>query len=270
MVKVRAMLHASGLSRFLWREAAHHAVWLKNRTATKAVNGMMPFEAVTGQKPNLRSVREWGSTVWVHDTTGLKLEPRAKEGHWIGVDELSKGCRVYWPKSKMVSVERNVYYVLPSQRLEGEVIGDFSLSPDTSNEMPATSTRPKNETPASSTHSNSTDESALSKLKLAPTPAKPAASTIPLAIPINDSPNIPEECPKWLHKPSMYVRALQSGKGVASTCASDPVIPRGLQVPGGWEGEEADGKDGGGVADESGEDRAEVEEALVLDEEEDG
>ncbi|KAI0037774.1 hypothetical protein FA95DRAFT_1475753, partial [Auriscalpium vulgare] len=59
--------------------------------------GMTPYEALTGRKPNLRNVRAWGCKVWVHDTSGSKLDPRAREGRWIGVDEQSKGCRVYWP-----------------------------------------------------------------------------------------------------------------------------------------------------------------------------
>jgi IS30 family transposase len=63
--KVRAMLHSSGQPKFLWGEAARHAVWLKNRTPTKALNGTTPYEAAYGTKPNLGGLREWGSQVWV-------------------------------------------------------------------------------------------------------------------------------------------------------------------------------------------------------------
>ncbi|THH14813.1 hypothetical protein EW146_g5572 [Bondarzewia mesenterica] len=107
MEKVRAMLHASQLPHFLWGEAA-----------------------LTGRKPDLTGVREWGSRVWVHDTSGSKLDPRAHEGRWVGVDEVVKGCRVYWPQSKTVSVERNVYFAPPSERLEGEH-GDMDLPGET-------------------------------------------------------------------------------------------------------------------------------------------
>ena len=34
--RVRAMLHGSGLPKFLWGEAVKHAVYLKNRASTKA------------------------------------------------------------------------------------------------------------------------------------------------------------------------------------------------------------------------------------------
>jgi hypothetical protein len=56
--RIRALLHASGLPKFLWGEAAHHVVWLLNRTTTKAVEGMTPFEAAFGKKPNLQGVHE--------------------------------------------------------------------------------------------------------------------------------------------------------------------------------------------------------------------
>jgi hypothetical protein len=43
--KVRAILHASQLPKFLWGEAVKHAVYLKNRTSTKALDGKTPYEA---------------------------------------------------------------------------------------------------------------------------------------------------------------------------------------------------------------------------------
>jgi len=51
--KVHTMLHASGLPKFLWGEAARHAVWLKNQTPTKALAGKLPYEVTLGQMPDL-------------------------------------------------------------------------------------------------------------------------------------------------------------------------------------------------------------------------
>ena len=36
---VQAMLHASQLPKFLWGEAVKHAVWLKNQTSTRVLDG---------------------------------------------------------------------------------------------------------------------------------------------------------------------------------------------------------------------------------------
>jgi len=71
--RVRALLHASGLPKFLWGEAARHVIWLMNRTSTTSVDGMTPFEAVFGTKPDLSSVREWGDKVYVRVEDGNKL-----------------------------------------------------------------------------------------------------------------------------------------------------------------------------------------------------
>ena len=62
---IQALLHASGLPNFLWGEAAHHVVWLLNRMTTKAVEGMTPFEAAFGKKPDLKGVHEWGEKTYV-------------------------------------------------------------------------------------------------------------------------------------------------------------------------------------------------------------
>ena len=119
--RIRALLHASGLLKFLWGEAARHVVWLLNRTTTKAVEGMTPFEAAFGKKPDLKSVCEWGEKVFVRIEGGTKLGGRVQEGHWLGIDNDSKGARVYWLDSKTVTIERNNYYDNSSvSRLEEE------------------------------------------------------------------------------------------------------------------------------------------------------
>ena len=121
--RVRALLHSTGLPRTLWGEAARHVVWLMNRTSTKAVKGMTPYEATFGTRPDLSEVREWGERVWVRVEGGNKLGKRVREGRWMGMDEKSKGVRVYWPDTRTVGVERNVYVDktgASASRLEGE------------------------------------------------------------------------------------------------------------------------------------------------------
>ncbi|KJA29535.1 hypothetical protein HYPSUDRAFT_122171, partial [Hypholoma sublateritium FD-334 SS-4] len=94
------------LPRYLWAEAVRHVVWLLNRTSTKAVDGKTPYEAAFGKKPDLSN-----------------LGGRVREGRWMGIDERSKGVRVFWPDKRTVTVERNVYYDktgASASRLEGE------------------------------------------------------------------------------------------------------------------------------------------------------
>ena len=41
---------------------------------------------------------------------GTELGRRVQEGHWMGVDDESKGVWIYWPDTKTITVERNIYY----------------------------------------------------------------------------------------------------------------------------------------------------------------
>jgi hypothetical protein len=76
---VRALLSASGLPASLWGEALKHMVWIRNRSPTKALDGMTPYEAVYGEKPTLKGVREWGSLCWITRKSS-KISERTKEG----------------------------------------------------------------------------------------------------------------------------------------------------------------------------------------------
>ena len=111
--RVRAILHHSELPKSLWGEAVMFAVWLKNRTSTRALgNNTTPYEKLYGKKPNLAGVPEWGQRVWVHYDKGSKLDARAVECRWVGYDRDSTHAhRVYWPDKHRVSVERNIKFV---------------------------------------------------------------------------------------------------------------------------------------------------------------
>ncbi len=91
------MLHAAALPKNLWGEALKHAIWLKNRTSSKAIGGRTPYEVFRSSKPDLRQIHEWGYKVWVHVEDGSKLEGRAREGRWLGFDQDSNGHRIYYP-----------------------------------------------------------------------------------------------------------------------------------------------------------------------------
>ena len=100
----------------LWVEALHFAVWAKNRTLTQVLGNVTPFEKLTGRKPNIAGVPEWGQRVWVHTTVNSKLGARGVIGHWVGFDKDSTHAhRIYWAKAAAgqprVSVERNVKFI---------------------------------------------------------------------------------------------------------------------------------------------------------------
>ena len=119
---VQALLSASGLPASLWGEALKHMVWIRNQSPTKALDGMMPYEALYSEKPTLKGVREWGSLCWITRKFS-KIWERAEEGRWIGFDNSSKGHRIYWPTRRSISVEHGVNFTPAPDPLliEGEV-----------------------------------------------------------------------------------------------------------------------------------------------------
>ena len=108
--KVCAMLHASGLPKFLWGEVVNHAVYLKNQTSTKALDGKTPFQVFHGTKPNLCGIPEFSSKVWVHTPENSKLEGRSVIGRWVGFDEESSSHHIYSPEKRTVSIQRSVKF----------------------------------------------------------------------------------------------------------------------------------------------------------------
>ena len=115
MERVRAILHQADLPKTLWAEAILHAVWLKNRTSTKALGAVTPYEKLYKMKPNLANVPEWGQSVWVYNPDGSKLDARAKQARWVGYDaDSTHAHRVYWPGKNSITVERNVKFVSPT------------------------------------------------------------------------------------------------------------------------------------------------------------
>jgi hypothetical protein len=110
--RVRAMLHQADLPKNLWAEAVQFATWLKNRTSTKAIGNVTPYERLYNEVPNLGGVPEWGQHVWVYNATGGKLDARANQARWVGYDaDSTHAHRIYWPSTKRISVERDVKFV---------------------------------------------------------------------------------------------------------------------------------------------------------------
>jgi hypothetical protein len=110
--RVRTLLHSAGLPKTLWAEALHFVVWVKNRTLTRVLGNVTPFEKLTGNKPNISGVPEWGQRVWVHTAANSKLDAHAATAHWVGYDgDSTHAHRIYWAEKRKVSVERDVKFM---------------------------------------------------------------------------------------------------------------------------------------------------------------
>ena len=63
---MRSMLAGAKLPHKFWAEALSTAVYLQNRSPTKAVKEMTPYQAWTGERPTVQHLRIFGCTVFAH------------------------------------------------------------------------------------------------------------------------------------------------------------------------------------------------------------
>lgn len=68
-------------------------MWLLNRMTTKAIEGMMAFEAAFKMKLDLKGMHKWGEKVYVWIKDGTKLGGRVREGHWLGRDTSQRALK---------------------------------------------------------------------------------------------------------------------------------------------------------------------------------
>lgn len=86
MHRVRCMLAEAGLSEKYWGFAANAAVYLKKRSPTSSLNGVIHYQARTGRRPSLKHLRTWGCLAFVHvpEERWKKLGNRAQPGIFVG------------------------------------------------------------------------------------------------------------------------------------------------------------------------------------------
>ena len=113
---VRAMLIDSGLPKYLWLEAMKFAMRVRNRMTTHALGAKTPYKALYGVKPDTSNLHLWCFRVWVRDLTAGKLDPRGREGRFVGYDSESKGYRVYWVDLRTVGVKCDLIFEDRRQR----------------------------------------------------------------------------------------------------------------------------------------------------------
>ena len=214
--RIRAFTHMSGLPKSLWGEALRQATWLKNRTATRALDGKTPFEALYGRPPDLSALRSWGAHVLVHNANGSKLNVRAREARWLGLDVDAKAHRIYWPGMGNVTVERNVYFGTEAESAPLE--GEEEDLPVADGEQAADPPTPTSLTPIDQTDQlDQSDQPELAEIddddEEEDEPERP-------------KPSVPLRRSSRIRKPSRILRDLQSGAGITSTrSASSKVVP---------------------------------------------
>ena len=90
---VRAMLGDSKLPHRFWAEALSSAVYLRDRSPTKALQGITPYEAWHGMKPNVSGLRIFRCSAYAHvpKVERSKVRPQGQEVCFVGVWRTAKG-----------------------------------------------------------------------------------------------------------------------------------------------------------------------------------
>lgn len=108
--KARCMLRESGLTQELWSEALMAATYLVNRSPTKALKDMTPFEMWNNRKPDISHLRVFGSVAYAQIPKQLrkKLDDTSRKMRMVGYD--LNGYRLYDEEKKIVKVARNIVF----------------------------------------------------------------------------------------------------------------------------------------------------------------
>ena len=106
------MLHEKVMDYEFWAEAVSTAVYLKNRSPTKALPKMTPEEAWSGSKPSVEHLRPFGCKAYTHIPIQKrsKLDSKTVECILVGYDGESKAYRLFDPVKRVVNVGRDVIF----------------------------------------------------------------------------------------------------------------------------------------------------------------
>src|SRR3954464_4895859 len=107
----RALLRQRGMPTVFWGEAVLTAVYILNRSPTKALDDKTPYEAWHGRKPAVSHLRVFGCLAFAKELGHIgKLDDRSTPGVFIGYAKGSKAYRILDPKTQRVRTARDVVF----------------------------------------------------------------------------------------------------------------------------------------------------------------
>ena len=108
----RCILIENNLPKYLWNYAVRHASMIRNRCYSRQ-RRMSPYEKLTGKKFDYGRLHEFGSKCFYYVHLKTKLDDRAKEGIFIGMDPCSPAYLVFLREEKKIIRARNVHFSKP-------------------------------------------------------------------------------------------------------------------------------------------------------------
>ena len=141
----RALIIESGLPKRLWTYAVMTATHIRNRCYSQRIKST-PYGLITGVKPNVTKLHVFGTKCFPFVQNAKKLDPRSKQGIFVGYDRDSPSYLVYNPDSESVSKHRLVKFTDQMNPLpvhaDDEVIPDPEPSQPVSNPAQPDSVQP--------------------------------------------------------------------------------------------------------------------------------
>jgi hypothetical protein len=105
--KAWSMIHGSGLSKSFWPEAVETAVFLSNRTWTKAIQ-TSPYEKFWNKKPDLSMLKVFGARGFGMIDRKTKDQPKSEPLIFLGYEKDRRSYTVYWTKRKKLGNCRSI------------------------------------------------------------------------------------------------------------------------------------------------------------------
>jgi hypothetical protein len=107
----RALLKQREMPAIFWGEAVVTAVYILNRSPTKALNGRMSYEAWHGRNSAVSHLRVFGCLTFAKELGHIgKLNNRSTLGVFIGYAEGLKAYRILDPGTQCVRMTRDVVF----------------------------------------------------------------------------------------------------------------------------------------------------------------
>jgi len=108
----RSMIKGKNLSNGFWAEAISTAVYLKNRSPTRYLSFMTPFQALYDSKPAVHHLRVFGSKAFAHipKENRRKLDAKAIKCIFIGYCSEFKAYKLFNPSTHKVFASRDVVF----------------------------------------------------------------------------------------------------------------------------------------------------------------
>jgi hypothetical protein len=106
----RALFKKRGMPVVFWGEAVVTAVYIFNRSPTKALNGITLYEAWHGRKPAVSHLWVFGCLAFTNELGHIGIDDRSTPGVFIGYAEGSKAYRILDPGTLRVRTARDVVF----------------------------------------------------------------------------------------------------------------------------------------------------------------